>query len=404
MTANLGREFRDRAERAVRGSDADAWLLYGLEGRNPVAADIVGLDADPPSRRWFVLLRPGRDPVALCHRIERQPFAGWPGPVRDYVGWREMEETLGELLDGCDRVAMEVSERDAVPFVDHVPAGVRDLVESLGPEVTGSAELIAATSARWGEEGRRHHDRAGRVLAEVARGAYRRCARSLDAPDGPVTEAGLSRWIRDRLEERGLEEVDTIVAVGPNAANPHYAPPAEGSRKARAGEAFLVDLWGRMAREPRAVFADQTWMGFLGPDLPDRFGDAWRAVRDARDEAVRLVEERWEEGRPPTGAEADRAARRVLIDRGYEEAIFHRTGHGMDRALHGYGPNLDSVETRDQRRLVEGVGFSVEPGVYLEGEFGIRSEINVHVAPDGPEVTTPGVQEEPWTLSADVGF
>ena len=400
MRATLDDEFRRRAEEALRERGIDGWLLYGLEERNPVIQDVLGVAADPPSRRYFLFLRPDRDPAVLCHRIEMQPFEEWPGTVRSYVGWREMEDALAGMLEGCGRVAMEVSERDAVPFVDHVPAGVRDLVASLGPEVTGSAELIARTSARWGEEGRRHHDRSSRVLAEVAEAAFHRCADSLSgaaASSSPVTEAGLSDWIRGRLRERGLEEVDTIVAFGPNAANPHYAPPAEGSREAGAGEVFLVDLWGREAGEPRAVFADQTWMGVLGPEPGRAFREAWEAVRDARDETVRFVSERWEEGRPPTGAEADRAARRVLVERGYEDAIFHRTGHGMDRALHGFGPNLDSVETRDERPLTEGVGFSVEPGVYLEGEFGVRSEINVHMTADGPEVTTPHVQEEPWT-------
>lgn len=400
MKATLDDEFRRRAGKALRDSGIDGWLLYGLEERNPVIQDVLGVAADPPSRRYFLFLRPGRDPAVLCHRIEMQPFEEWSGTVRSYVGWREMEDALAEMLEGCGRVAMEVSERDAVPFVDHVPAGVRDLVASLGPEVTGSAELISRSSARWGAEGRRHHDRSGRVLAEVAKTAFRRAADSISgagAPESPVTEAGLSEWILGRLRERGLDEVDTIVAFGPNAANPHYAPPAEGSRRAAPGEAFLVDLWGREAGEPRAVFADQTWMGVLAPEPGPSFREAWEAVRDARNETVRFISERWEEGRPPTGAGADRAARRVLVERGYEDAIFHRTGHGIDRALHGFGPNLDSVETRDERPLSEGVGFSVEPGVYLEDRFGVRSEINVHVTPDGPEVTTPDVQEEPWT-------
>ncbi len=403
MRATLDEAFRERAEEALREADVDGWLLFGLEERNPVIRDVLGLADSPPSRRYFLLLRPGREPSALCHRIERQPFEDWPGELRTYVGWREMEEALSEMLEGCGRVAMEVSERDAVPFVDHVPAGVRDLVASLGPEVAGSAELIARSCARWGSRGRRLHDRASGILAEVAREAFRRGARSL-ADGGPgAAEARLADWIRGRLRDRGLTEVDTIVALGPNSANPHYAPPPEGSREARAGEVFLVDLWGRVSGEPRAVFADQTWMGVLAPEVPPRLGRVWEAVRDARDAAVDLVAERWAGGRPPTGAEADRAARRVLAERGYEEAVLHRTGHGIDRALHGFGPNLDSVETRDERRLAEGVGFSVEPGVYLEGDFGVRSEINVHLTPDGPEVTTPGVQTTPWTTEAPPG-
>lgn len=395
MRARLDERFLEDAGRALREGGLDAWLLYDVEGRNDVATEVLGLP-DGTSRRLFVLVRPGRPPVALSHRIERQKLEAWEGEVREYVGWREMEAALGSLLEGLDRVAMEVSPADAVPFVDQVPAGVVELVEALGPRVVSSADLISRTCARWGEEGLRLHRRAAEALADVARDAWEGALEAARAGD-PLDERSLADAILERTREAGLAEADTIVAGGPHAALPHYEPPARGSRRLEAGDVLLVDLWARVADRPRAVFADQTWMGVLGPELPEGFAAAWTAVREARDGAVEEVREGAAAGELPTGAEVDARAREILRGHGFgEEEILHRTGHGIDRALHGFGPNLDSVETRDERRLVPGVGFSVEPGVYLVGRWGIRSEINVHVGPDGPEVTPEKFQDEPW--------
>lgn len=395
MKATLDERFLEDAGRALREEGLDGWLLYDVEGRNDVATEALGLP-DGTSRRLFVLVRPDRPPAALSHRIERQKLEAWEGELREYVGWREMEEALGELLEGMERVAMEVSPGDAVPFVDQVPAGVVELVEGLGPRVASSAELISRTCARWGDDGLRLHRRAAEALAGIARDAWRRALEAARAGE-PVDERTLADEILDRVRAEGLAEADTIVAGGPNSALPHYEPPVEGSRRLERGDVLLVDLWARVADEPRAVFADQTWMGVLGPEPPRGFGEAWEAVREARDGAVEAVREGAEAGDLPTGAEVDARAREILRGHGFgEEEILHRTGHGIDRALHGFGPNLDSVETRDERRLVPGVGFSVEPGVYLEGRWGIRSEINVHVGADGPEVTPGEIQRAPW--------
>lgn len=396
MKASVDERLLERADRAMRDAGVDGWLLYDLEARNRVAAEVLGLP-EGSHRRHFVLLRPDGPPVALAHRIERQTWEDWPGEHREYVGWEELEEELASLLDGCRRVAMEVSDRDRVPAVDQVPAGVVELVEASGTEVTGSAELVSRTYARWGFRGRELHLRAGRVLADVAREAWERAAEAARAGD-PVTEHELAAAIQQLKAEADLGGGGVIVAAGPSSALPHYAPPEEGSRPLEVGDVVLVDLWGRVRGEPEAVFADQTWMGVLAEEPPADFREAWEAVRDARDGAVDFIARRAGEGRLPTGAGVDRRAREILTDRGFGDAIFHRTGHGMDRHNHGFGPNLDSVETKDERRLVEGVGFSVEPGVYFESEWGIRSEINVQVTADGPEVTTPGVQDEPWTL------
>jgi Xaa-Pro dipeptidase len=176
-----------------------------------------------------------------------------------------------------------------------------------------------------------------------------------------------------------------IVGFGPNSANPHYEPHAGRDATLRRGEVVLLDLWA--GRSLTTVFADQTWMGFAGSRAPAQVTRVWETVRGARDAAVAVVQGAVAAGRPIAGYEADRAARAVVDAAGFGDRFVHRTGHSIDRDLHGSGPHLDDYETHDDRQLVPGVGFSVEPGVYLPGEFGVRSEVNVHWGEAGPEVT-----------------
>ncbi|MDH3206459.1 MAG: M24 family metallopeptidase, partial [Gemmatimonadota bacterium] len=127
----------------------------------------------------------------------------------------------------------------------------------------------------------------------------------------------------------------------------------------------------------------------------------WEAVRDARDAALQFLHERFAAGDEVRGFEVDQVARALIEDRGYGDRFVHRTGHSIDTDLHGSGPNLDDLETRDDRLLVPGIGFSVEPGIYVPDEIGIRAEVNVHWGSTGPEVTPADVQKEIFLLLDD---
>ncbi len=353
------------------------------------------LDVGHTTRRaWVLIPREGR-PGALVHAIEGSAWRGWPFDLDRYSGWREMEEKLARLLLGRRRLAMEVSSRSAVPTVDTVPSGALELVRALGVEPVSSADLVTTFLSVWSPEQLADHRRAAEVVAEVGKAALREAGDAVRR-GAPTTEGALTRWILERLRAGGVSvEADAHVAVGAGAADPHYAPAGEG-QPILEGQVLMVDLWGRTSND--AVFADQTWMGYLGGSLPQPVGDVWRAVRDARDAGVALLRARHKAGQDVRGFEVDDASRGLLRARGYAEWFVHRTGHSIDRMLHGSGPNLDNLETRDDRLLVRGVGFSVEPGVYLPGDFGVRSEINVHWGEDGPEVTPRAPQDEVFLL------
>src|SRR6266516_1785714 len=390
-----GLDFAALAE-ALAALGADAWLLYDFRHVNPVSERILG-PTGMGTRRLFVLLPRSGKPVAVAHRIELQPLADFPGEVRPYGSWRELHDELRALARGRT-LAMEVSPQDAVPYLDRVPHGVVQLLEGFGARVVSSAPLVSRFAARWSAAEAAGHRRAAQALAEIAREALIWAGRETTR-GAEVREVTLQQRVVGAIGRAGfVTDHPPIAAFGANSAMPHYEPHAGADLRLQAGQVLLLDLWGGPARG--SVFADQTWMGFAGraPDAEVR--KVWHTVRAARDAAVALLRERWqrpgegEGARVPTGAEVDDAARAVVRGAGYGEYFVHRTGHSIDRDLHGSGPHIDNFETADERALVPGVGFSVEPGIYLPGRFGMRSEINVFMDETGPEVTPPAPQEE----------
>jgi Xaa-Pro dipeptidase len=400
QTTTLTAETVDRVRAELRAVGADGWLLYNFQGFNAVAGSLVGLPA--MTRRWFVWLPVEGTPVAITHRIEQQPWSTWIGENWPYSSWRELESRLAQLLGGNPRVAMEYEQGDAVPYVDRVPAGMIEMVRATGAKVVSSGNLVSAFHARWSAEGEASHRRASRHVYEVAHAGFGRIAAAL-REGRTVTEWEIRGWIQEEFGRRGIRVGgDAIVGVNGNAANPHYAPSAEHHAEIRRGDLVLIDLWGK--ENDDAIYADQTWMGFAGEAVPERLAQIFAAVRDARLAAIDLIRRRYDAGDAVAGFEADDASRNVIVERGWGEHFIHRTGHSIDRELHGSGPNIDNLETRDTRTLIPGVGFSIEPGIYLAGDVGFRSEVNVFMGPGGPEVTTPDPQTEVYALLADPRF
>jgi Xaa-Pro aminopeptidase len=369
---------------------ADGWLLYDFHGLNPVATRVLGIHG-MGTRRFFVLVPKSGTPVAIAHRIELASFEKFPGEVRPYAAWRELHAQLGALIAG-KTVAMEVSPRDAVPYLDRVPHGVVELVEMLGARVVSSGSLVTRFAAHWSEEELAGHRRAAAAIAAIAGDALRWAGAEL-ARGAEVRETTVQSRVVEAFTRAGLvTDHPPIVGFGANAANPHYEPRAGSDRRLAAGDVMLLDLWAGVRMG--TVFADQTWMAFAGQHPPEDVRRTWSVVRDARDAAVALLRDRWARNDPVTGAELDDAARGVITAAGFGAHFVHRTGHSIARDLHGSGPHLDNFETSDDRVLVPGIGFSVEPGVYFPDQFGVRSEINVFLHETGPEVTPQAPQKD----------
>jgi Xaa-Pro aminopeptidase len=371
---------------ALSETRADGWLLFAFHGLNPVAVRVLGLSG-MNTRRLFVLLPREGEPTAIVHKIERHGLGDFPGRVIPYARWSELQEALASVVAGRT-LAMEISPKDAVPYLDRVPYGVVELLQSMGAKIVPSGSLVSRFAARWSATEIEDHRQAAEVLSDVARTLLQQAVQET----GTLTETALQTRVVAAVESRGLVfNEPPIVGFGPNSAQPHYEPRPGADATLKKGDVVLLDLWA--GRTPTTVFADQTWIAFAGTRVPAQVNEVWQTVRRARDAAIEVIRRATQEQRRITGYEADRAARAVVEEAGYGEAFVHRTGHSIDRDLHGSGPHLDDYETHDDRELVPGIGFSVEPGIYLAGSFGIRSEVNVFMTPSGPEVTP----QEPQT-------
>ena len=376
---------------AALAQPVDGWLLFDFRGINPIMAAVMG-DEIVGSRRAYVYLPHGGNPVALVHAVDAELWRGWPSAWRRVV-WVRREELSRELkaLVGGKIVAMEYSPGGAVPYGDYVPAGTLELVRAAGATPVSSAELVSRYCSVWSADNLAGHVRAAATLSEIAQASIRRIGERARAGN-PVDEHEVTRWILEAFERAGLvTESPPSVSYGEHAARVHYEAPAEGSSPIVPGALLLLDLW---AREPGGIYADQTWMAAIGTPSA-RATELWGVVRGARDAALELLRERLGAGRPVAGGEADRAARAVIEAAGYGNRIVCRTGHSIDRVgLHGFGPTIDDTESFDSRVIVPGVGFSVEPGIYFPGETGLRSEVNAHARADGLDVTPADYQRE----------
>ncbi len=370
---------------------ADGWLLFDFRGINPVMAAVVGPEV-VGSRRAYVWVPRDGSPTALVHAVDAELWRGWPAEWRRIV-WIRREELSRELtaLVGGKTVAMEYSPKGDVPYGDYVPAGTLELVRSTGARPVSSAELVTRYCSAWTPEDLASHLRAAEAIADIARAAIT-FAGERSRTKEPLSEHALTTWILDAFERKGLETVwSPSVSYGAHAARAHYDAPPEGSAPLVPGALMLLDLW---AKEPGGVYADQTWMASFGPPS-ERAAVLWTIVRGARDAAIDLLQSRLAAGEPVTGAEADCAARQVIDHAGFGDRIICRTGHSIDRfGLHGYGPTIDDTESYDGRRILPGSGFSIEPGIYIPGEIGLRSEVNAHARADGLDVTPGDYQRE----------
>ncbi len=374
---------------ALRADGLDGWLLYDFRGSNPIAARLAGVagSGKMATRRWYYLIPASGDPRGLVHAIERHTLDGLRGGKSTYAGRRQLEDGLRGLLAGVRRVAMEYSPNCDIPYVSRVDGGTIDLVRQFGVDVVSSGDLIQRFEAIWDAEALATHREASRKLYAIKDRAFDEIAtrtRQSDKTNEFEVQRSMAEWFR----EAGLvSDSAPVVAAEANAGDPHYLPTHEAHRPIGPDELVLLDLWGKLDR-PGSVYADITWVGFTGREAPERYARAFEAVCAARDAAIGLVQTAAREGRDLRGWEVDRAARAVLDQAGYAAHILHRTGHSLGEQVHGDGVHMDDYETHDERRLIPGTAFTIEPGLYF-ASFGVRTEINMYFGDRDAEVTGP---------------
>lgn len=377
-------------QQALAGDGVDGWLLYDFHGSNPVAVKVAGLAGKHTTRRWYYFVPASGAPRKLVHAIEPFVLDGLPGEKTTYAGRRQLEQKVDELLRGAKVVAMEYSPECAIPYLSRVDAGTVEFIRRLGMRVVSSGDLVQRFEAAWNDEEIATHRAASERLYRIKDRTFEYVAARLQAGDG-LTEFAVQARMLEWFKEEGLiADAPPIVAAQENAGNPHYAPTRDASRAVRPNELLLLDLWGKLDK-PGSVYADITWTGFAGTP-PAEIVKAFSAIVQGRDAAVARVKTAVAAGEPIHGWEVDRATRDVITAAGYGDWFIHRTGHSLGEEVHGNGVHMDDYETHDDRLLVPGTGFTIEPGIYTAA-FGVRTEINMVVGEKSAEVTGPCQQE-----------
>ena len=372
---------------ALQKEKLDGWLFYDFRGSDILTPRILKTERLGGSRRWFYFIPATGEPVKVVHAIEPDQIDVLPGKKLIYREWSLLKSQVKSAIGPGKRIAMQYSPNNDIPYISRVDAGTIEMVRSLGVDIVTSADLVQQFEAVWTDDQLAMHKEANGKLQKIIVEAFGEIKRRMIANE-PTTEVDVQKFMMKRFSEEGMRAEPMIVAVNANAASPHYFPDAEHNSPIKRGDLVLIDSVSKLTK-PKAPAVDLTWMGYVGDTVPEEYVKVWNIVYGAQQAAFNFVKSSFQNHKSIRGADVDDVARAVIRKAGYADQFLHRTGHSIGEEGHGNGANIDNLETRDSRRLIPGTAFSIEPGIYLEGKFGVRSEIDVYVSENDAIITAP---------------
>jgi Xaa-Pro dipeptidase len=384
---------------ALRERDIDGWLLSDFRNRDFLAYRVLGLDeAKANSRRWYYFIPARGTPVRLVHAVERAFLDSLPGKKFEYVAWKELHASLEKILGaGANgerkKIAMQYSPRNNVPYVALVDAGTVELIKSFGHKVVSSADLVQSFVSVIDEAGYRSHIEAAALVDRIRGEAFEQIRAAIAAKQS-LTEYDVQQFIMKRFgEEQLVTYAPPMVGINEHPADPHFEVSKDAPKTFKPGDTVLIDLWAKNSA-PGSIYYDITWDAYIGPRPPATYAKIFAAARDGRDAAIEFVQDAFRRGRTIAGWQVDDVCRNVVKKAGYAKQFLHRTGHSIGVDIHGTGVNIDNLETKDERELIAGCCFSIEPGIYLAGKMAVRTEINMFIRHDGEAEVTGEVQRD----------
>lgn len=378
------------AQKYLREMKIDGWLLYDFHKNNPLVHQFLKLK-QMTTRRFFYWIPAHGDPVKIVHAIEPRVLDGLPGEKRTYLSWQSLEKEVRETVKGAKKIAMEYSPKNAIPYISRVDGGTIDLISSFGIEVVSSGDFLPHFTAVLTEAQIQSQIRAAKALDTIVNDAWKWIADHLSRG---ITEYDVQQKIVADFNRLHLTADDApIVAVNQHSADPHYQPEKKTSSPIRKGDFILIDLWAKEKKEG-AIFGDITRVGVAASAPTKQQQEIFQIVRNAQKAAIALVKDRFAHKKRLEGWEVDEAARKVIRDAGYGEFFIHRTGHSIEEELHGSGAHMDNLEMHDVRPILPATCFSIEPGIYLPDEFGVRLELDILIHKDGAVEITGGEQDQ----------
>ena len=381
-------------QKLIASQGADSYVMVDYENRNK---NVVALLGEKMLTRKLVLIIPTKGkPQLIVHVIDtvylRDEDIVSRFELKPYKTWQQMLQIEAECLKDANTVLMDISEYGLLPRVSLADHGSVEYVRSLGKQVKPSADILQHLSAVLSEEELELQKKACEITLKIKDEAFAEISRKIKQFD-EVDELEIQDFIARRFHEEGLiyDELP-LVAIGSNASDPHYTPTPEKHSIIKEGDLVLIDMWAKH-NNPHGVYADITWMGYVGTSIPKVYQERFAIVKAARDAVISFLQKELPL-RPVEAYEADDVAREVITKAGYGEYFLHRVGHNIavDVSPHGPGANLDNYESHDFRHLIAGTSFSDEPGIYAP-DFGMRSETDLHNH-NGELLVLAGLQDE----------
>ncbi len=358
----------------------DGWLLYNFRNTNIFATKILEMPTDKlSSRRYFYFVPAKGTPQKLVHSIEQYDLDHLPGDKIIYNQWKTLQDGVRKILSGSKKICMEYSPNNDIPYLSKVDAGTLEFIRTFGVDVVSSGNIVQYFEARWSEE--QYHDAqdTANILLKIIDQAFGFIGTNLRSGKR-VTEYDVQKLIMDEFGKHTLTTyAPANCSVNANGANPHYDPTPEVHQEIKKGDYILIDWWAKK-KKSGAVYADFTWVGYTGNTIPKKYQEVFDIVKGSRDAAVEYLKNEFAAGRKVRGCDVDDITRKYIEERGYGKYFIHRTGHNIGEEVHGNGAHIDNFETMDVREIIPETCFSIEPGIYLPNEFGIRLEIDVYIS------------------------
>jgi len=380
-------------QRVLAQSKIDGWLFYDFQRSDSIGQIILHIPNNKiQTRRWWFYIPARGVPVKLVHSIERDVLDHLPGRKEVYVSWQEMEEKLGKIFKGGERVAIQYSPRNAIPYISKVDAGTFELLKSYHLDLVTSAGLVQQFEACWTPAQLSTHINAAKHLSDIVTKTFKLIKRKIEHHE-EVNEYIIQRYIMNEIRSRSLvSDYPAIVSTGKNSGNPHYHPAKNHFAPIYPGSILQLNLNAK-ERNDHAVYAVTAWVGYVGDEIPEEYSRVFTVIREARDQAIDFIEKAVKAGKKIHGWQVDELARTIVRNAGYEGYFLHRTGHSIGRELNANGVNIDNLETRDDREIVPGSCFSIEPGLYFS-DYGMHSEIDIYVDEGNIHIYTQPLQQE----------
>lgn len=377
----------------LRKTKIDGWLFYDFHNRDSLAYKILGLENKHTTRRWYYFIPAKGEPKKLVSAVESTKLDSLPGKKFIYLPYELQHKLLRQILGKSKTVAMQYSPKNNIPYVSLVDAGTIELIKSFGVKIVSSANLISIFEALIDENGYQLHKEAQKDIDEIRRLAFQKIRESVNS-NQKLTEYELQQFIMEKFREKNLyTNAEPIVGINDHPADPHFEPKPDGSYHFKEGDMVLIDLWAKKNVQG-GIYYDITWVGFVGNNPPEKYKNIFEVARNARDAAIEFIKESLSKKKKLYGWQVDDVCRNVIKKAGYGKYFIHRTGHSIGEETHGNGPNIDNLETKDERELMPGCLFSIEPGIYIPGEMAVRTEVNVFIHKNYTAEVTGEIQNE----------